>query len=272
MESKAYISRVALLVTGCLVAAAVFLYSNSTLEGRAVGYPGANGAMPGKVQLNGLSLNGLSLNALSYNDLANTPDSAKQLEALAHNDEGRELLRVLAACSLPEGEMLEVSTDIGTSSFSGSLGLAPEWQTAALSEQGQRWVSACVMAHVNAVGAHVPVSLRGDHPSLRPTIQEANNYRIEEGAFFGNLFGEKPYAASCVGNHGAGSPYLKERLCATDVIGSKSICGFVSAGQCEEVCDVKDQDGQQIYVNCRLSDDTAASEVITVLLTESVSG
>jgi hypothetical protein len=228
-----------------------------------------NGVTINGVTINGVTINGVVMNGFPLQGLVNPKGLSERLEMVARNKDGMELLRVFTACALPEGEALEVSNGEEILRYQGSLGLAPEWRTSSLSEPSQRWMSACLLSHVNAMGAHVQISVRGDRPSLEPTDQEAKEYRIEEGAFYGNLFSEQPYAASCIGHHEPGSPAMSNRLCASEVIGSETVCGIVSAGQCTEVCDVKSQGDQQVYTNCRLGDHSVTSEVITVFLSDS---
>jgi hypothetical protein len=270
MMNKRHTIGLALALTASLMGAIAYLMSNEQTDQKALASSGMslNGLQLNGLHLNGLGFNGLKVNGLGLNGLVDASNDSSLLEKMARTDQGREVLGVLAACALSAGDALKVSTDDGDYLFSGSLGLAPEWRTGALSEQDQRWVSACLLAHVNGVGAHVPISLRGDHPALQPTIKEVANYQAEEGAFYGNLFGEEPYAASCVGDHGISSPDLKDRVCATEVVGSKTACGFVSAGQCQEVCDVQVHEHGPTYSNCRLSaaENTGVSEVITVFL------
>ena len=177
-----------------------------------------------KLSLNKLSLNKLSLNKLSLNGL-----SAGAGE-LAATEDGRELLTYVARCALPEGDALVVD-GIG---YPGLLGLAPAWQDGACDEGCQRWVSACLLAHVNALGVEVPISIRGVHPSIAiVSDEEAAAYPVEEAGFYGDLFapeGAELEMYACLGrglSDGQSSSYLDDRLCA-----SSDACGFTHTGVC----------------------------------------
>src|SRR5262245_12570759 len=61
---------------------------------------------------------------------------------------GRDLLKYVAICALPDGDELVTGDD----RFPGFYGLAPEWATGSCGAECQRWVSACLLAHVNAKG------------------------------------------------------------------------------------------------------------------------
>ena len=74
-----------------------------------------------------------------------------------------------------------------------------------------------------------------------------------------------------VGNHDqspAVSPDLNKRVCATGVNDGKTACGFIAAGQCQQVCSTQADGPGRGYSNCRSgagrSDKT--SQVITVFL------
>jgi hypothetical protein len=115
--------------------------------------------------MNRLSMNRLSLNSLS--SVALTPDGESLASTDLLSDEGgRELLRYLVRCALPEGTELTGSTGQASYTFHGLVGLAPAWLDQPLKTSEQRWVSGCLLAHVNGYGVEVPISLRGQHPAL----------------------------------------------------------------------------------------------------------
>jgi hypothetical protein len=142
-----------------------------------------NGLSLNKLSLNKLSLNKLSLNKLSLNGL-----SDDGFAGLEQTEDGREVLTYVARCAVPEGQSLTASVDGVDYEFPGLLGIAPEWLNGACETSCQRWVSACLLAHANGLGVSVPISLRGPHPALTATAQEEQDYPVQEGAFYGNLF------------------------------------------------------------------------------------
>jgi hypothetical protein len=93
------------------------------------------------------------------------------------------------ACALPADVTLVATIDGQDLEFFGDHGLTPEWRNSSLSESGQRWVSACMFAKLNASDVHLPVSLRGPNLGLALVEGEADAFPLEEGAYFGNLFG-----------------------------------------------------------------------------------
>ena len=215
------------------------------------------------LSVNALSVNALSVNALSVNGLQLDQGSTN----LADTPEGRELLKYIARCALPAG--IDLIAEVGgqTYTFPGRLGLTPEWADQPLSASGRRWMTACLLAHTNYFGITVPISLRGENSALATSSDERATYPVPEAAFFGDLFADPPYTASCIAPHQSGdSPYLDLRVCA-EPDGDASMCGFGMAGYCgwSTVCALAGTDGH--YRDCRL--DSAmprVSEVITVFL------
>ena len=248
------------------------------LNGMALNGIPFNGLALNGMALNGLALNGMALNGLTFNGIAVNALHSRTSQAapdhvgtLVKSASGRELLKYAVDCALNEGDRLLVQRDGLTHTFSGSMGLASEWLDGPLSSPGQRWVTACLLARVNLFGATVPISMRGTHPALRTSPDEEAAYRTEEGAFYGNLFTHEPMSSSCVGNHNqssAVSPDLTKRVCATGVNDGKTACGFIAAGQCQQVCSTQADGPGRGYSNCRSGAGRSGktAEVITVFL------
>ncbi|AUX47203.1 uncharacterized protein SOCE26_087150 [Sorangium cellulosum] len=245
------------------------------------------------VSTNRLSMNRLSMNRLSMNGLSMNQLSADGLHMAAtellQDEDGRELLRYTIRCALPEDVSLEATVGETTYRFNGLIGLAPEWMRAPLPEKSQRWVTACLLAHVNGYGVEVAISLRGRHPALGTDSVERTAYQEEEVSFFGNVFqpvdrrdelgdiGSRMYSCggallqlSCSGSEGA---FVPERTCA-----SKEDCSIQFLGPCRDlmssgtsVCKSVSLDG---YARCqaparltaRKATETSYNEVITVFL------
>jgi hypothetical protein len=113
------------------------------------------------------------------------------------------------------------------------------------------------------------ISARGDVPGLEITKIESDEYQIEEGAFWGNVFVDlgPVVASSCDGNDQAaddGYADLPLRQCAQPdgVPGSGlSPCGMHYAGLCRDVCA-----STGAYANCAAPGGLPAAEVITTML------
>src|SRR5688572_11869693 len=128
-----------------------------------------------KITTNKITTNRYTLNKITTNELMDTAD-------------GRELLTYLVSCAIPHGVTLEVDHEGVHYEFAGEIGLAPKWLDHSLRKGDQRWVSACLLSRVNRFGISVPISIRGPHSALTVSQAEANEYSVEEGAFYGNIF------------------------------------------------------------------------------------
>lgn len=188
-----------------------------------------------------LSSNLLSLNLLSSNSLQSA-SGQQTAEGMAATAGGRELLRYLVRCALPSGRTLSVTADGTTYTYLGSMGHAPAWENGPLLRTDRDRVSACLLAHVNAFGVSVPISVRSDD-SPPTTTAEKTAYPVYEATFFGAIFdgAYAPYA--CLGTDAATasaeSDYRSVRVCADAVNGSTtSACTFQALGPCAAVCDV----------------------------------
>src|SRR5262249_53524270 len=78
--------------------------------------------------------------------------------SLASTAAKRTQLTYLVRCALPAELALYTDQDGTRFTFPGGLGLAPRWVDEAMTPSEERWVSACLLAHVNAVGTSVPIS------------------------------------------------------------------------------------------------------------------
>jgi hypothetical protein len=110
------------------------------------------------------------------------------IAAALADDTTRETFSHFVACALPADVTLVATIDGQDIEFFGDHGLTPEWRNSSLTVPGQRWVSACMFAKLNAAGVHIPVSLRGPNLGLARVEGEAEAFPLEEGAYFGNLF------------------------------------------------------------------------------------
>jgi hypothetical protein len=193
-----------------------------------------------RLSLNRLSLNRLSLNRLSLNGLAS--------DGLETTEEGRELLTYVARCALQAHDTLVAEVDGVTYEFPGALGLSPMWESRALIEQEAQQVSACLLAHVNAFGVSVPISL--GTPQLGRASGERELFAVYEAGFFGNLLDDEPLMFACTGTAAdtahAQSSFRALRVCSDPISGDDdaSQCSdggdipFYTVGDCADVCDV----------------------------------
>ncbi|MBA3819914.1 MAG: hypothetical protein H0X17_13545 [Deltaproteobacteria bacterium] len=192
-----------------------------------------------KIALNKIALNKIALNKIALNKIAlNTIAVADLLDSPGD----REVLEYLISCAFPSGVTLEgTATDGATYSFGGAVGLAPRWDTRQLTLKERRWVSACMLARVNNGGHSILISLRGPHNALSVTAEEANEYYLEEGSFYGDIFtpeGEDPVFLACRGSDlvdGEFDGTFALRQCSQPTAeGSTTLCGMTYAGDCAD--------------------------------------
>ncbi len=238
----------ALLVSGCTVTG-TGVGDGEDSNGGGGGGSGGTGSTSdpaeGKLTLNGLGLDlsvlmDLDPGALGHweSDTLAVADSGSIDPVLAHPN-GAEHLEYLALCALDEGTELVAAGD----HYPGLFGLGAEWVDAGCSESCQRWISACVLAHANAYGVSVEVSLRGSHPGFAWDQSIVEQFSLQEAAFYGNVFQvtgidypEQPlYACSGRalvafddddGSHESSLDYLQKRICGT------GDCGLNNTGPC----------------------------------------
>jgi hypothetical protein len=210
----------------------------------AVGSTRGSISTSNRLSMNRLALNRLALNRLALNRLALNgviPGGMGTGELLA-TEEGREILSYVVQCALSEGETLTATVNGQTYQFPGLLGLVPAWEHQGINEAAQRLISACLLAHVNALGVSVSISVRSHHV-VTSTPQERRDYPVYEGSFFGQLFdGATMRAYAC---QGSASTAAREhshdrelRLC-TD---ATEECAIAAVGRCRDVCQQRSQD------------------------------
>lgn len=189
--------------------------------------------------LNGRYLNGSQINGL---DLAD-PST-------------RETLEYLVSCALDADAEVVAIHDGVSHMFAGEIGLAPEWADGACGHDCQRWISACLLARVNARGEHVEISMRARHPALRPDPGELAAFAAEEGSYYGNLFIDPPVLHAASAREDLALP----RTCGAEL----STCPIEVVGHAADACDGWSRaHGRD---KCRDADGELWDQVITVHL------
>ncbi len=197
------------------------------------------------VSVNGLSMvNGLSLtnglgtgNGLSMLNGLTTSTGLSSSSGLMTTTSGRITVSYLVRCALPLGHSITKKDQSGNSyMFPGQIGVAPNWENGACDTACQESVSACMMAHLNVAGVHVPIWL--DSPISAIGFGSSSSYPNEEGTFFGNLFitsnGKIP-AYYCEGN-GFARGIVPGRLGATTSAAGIFTNPFGSGALCSAHC------------------------------------
>jgi hypothetical protein len=138
---------------------------------------------------------------------------------------GRATAEYLAKCALASGDYIDKQDNNGVwYRYQGRLGIGTGWKSGACDKACQEKISACMLAHMNSTGNHVPIFINGD-PDKMPSVgismayQSGSDAAIQEGVFMGNMLAKNPpdayyakgngFKASIAGRLGAnsGNPY-----------------------------------------------------------------
>jgi hypothetical protein len=209
---------------------------------------------------NGLSTNGLSTNGLSTNGLSTNGLSTNGFKTWFNQDvtTANAVMQYVVKCAVPAGQTRSFTNPLTgvTYTWAGSLGLAPAWAGGASpTELEQEVVSACLAAHTNKYGIHIPISVQGRTAQGTPipyTSSELSTYSEQEACFFGNLFdGTGIFAAN---DRAYLSPSESTtRACGLSSSATDSDCPpIVHLGSCESLCERAGttSDPKPYYLRC----------------------
>lgn len=119
----------------------------------------------GLAAINGLTAsNGLvASNSLQAINGLSTINGLSAINGLMTSDAGRSTADYLAKCSLANGDYIDKQDNYGTwRRYYGRLGVGTVWKNGTCDEACQQRISACMMAHMNSTGNHVPIFINGD--------------------------------------------------------------------------------------------------------------
>ena len=151
----------------------------------------------GLAGLNGLSgsngltgLNGLAgLNGLSAANGLSSLNGLSSMNGYMTTDGGRRTVSYIVRCALAANDTLVKADQNGVNyTFAGGIGLCPQWKIGGIATDRacQNQLSACLMAHVNTAGVHIPLWLDSSTSAIGWGI-DLTNYPFQEGTFFGNI-------------------------------------------------------------------------------------
>lgn len=167
----------------------------------------ATSAANGLANLNGFRHNnGLTaLKEITLTGGLSLPGALSSSSTMMNTADGRMAVTYLVKCALPTGHTLVKTDTAGTRySFSGDIGLAPEWEKSACGQTCQEWVTSCLLSLVNTTGVHVPVWMVAQNSAVGWGQNSA--YPHQEGSFFGNIFATTPRMYYCGGRDYLVSP------------------------------------------------------------------
>ena len=211
----------------------------------------------GLPSVNGLSSdNGLiSDNGLSSDNGLMSDNGLKNGVGLMTSSEGRATLAYLVKCALPAGKQITKKDQNGKSyTFAGSVGVGRGWENGACDSSCQRWVSACILAHINTTGTSLSIWVVAD-PAKQPQIGwgRSSTYPNQEGSFFGNIFVSPPKAYYC-GGRNIGAAAVAGRLGAGST-GAPYSDPWGSGGACQDHCTAAEAPyAQSGFKNCNGND------------------
>jgi hypothetical protein len=204
----------------------------------------ANAVTANAVTANAVTANAVTANALLAHALTTDALATNTLVKNALTDPlARELLTYVVSCALPEDEQISVSVQGVTYTFSGSLGLAPEWgqQCGSCDSECQSWVSGCVISRLDYLGESLDISIRGKKSGLHSNHDEREDFPNIEATYYGNIFQQPQKIFACLPPGKTSIP----RVCGP----SLDDCIVEVQGNCEDLCGNQKNDGS--YPNCR---------------------
>jgi hypothetical protein len=195
------------------------------------------------ISLNGTSVNGISVNGISLNGLdvgLGTTSFASWFNAAADNAVE---IQYIVKCAKPSGTTISWTNPQTGASYAwpGLLGLAPTWTNRPMTIAEQQVITACLLAHANKYGIHVPVAVEG-RTAAGAALPQANGelttFSVKEAAFFGNtVAGEGAFV--CLDHATWDASRSSARACGYDThaSGASTACApMYQVGACNNFC------------------------------------
>jgi len=201
-------------------------FENETWNG--IGYELSNVVINGTQNLTGLVppasiLSGLTLDYMRY-----------ILSSVEVNPNSTQILPYLVSCSLAPQDTFDFIINNVTHNYTGFFGLVSTLYRLPMTIEQEEILSACLYAHVNKFGERVFISVR-NIPYVPATLEEMQEHKVYEGAFFGNLFRNDMIAYTCTGDDEEyaleHSPSRSLRVCTSNMT-----CNFQTVGKCSDAC------------------------------------
>ena len=168
---------------------------NGYLDSTEQGALGTNALGTNALGTNALGTNALGTNALGTNGI-NWLNETSTLKS-----DRFKLLKYLVKCALLSNQSIVVkAADAGMSSdqtLTGMYGLAGGWISGSMTETEQRWVTGCVLAHVNTLERQQRIALHGWASGFASVPAERATMYASEGRYWGNIFRRELWKNVC---------------------------------------------------------------------------
>jgi len=232
------------LVSGCMVDTDIETSASDEALTSTNGLS-LNGLSLNGMSLNGLSLNGTSLNGLSLNGL-DLGLATTQFSSWFQTDPVNNAAQVsyIVKCAKPTGQTMTWKNPATGVSYTwpGELGLAPLWTNRAMTTTEQQVMSACMVAHANKFGVHVPIAVEGITAAgtmIPQAAGELTTYSVREAGWFGNTAtGEGIFV--CLDHTAWTASVSSARACAIDMQPPNTVSAvcppITFTGPCGPIC------------------------------------
>jgi len=197
------------------------------------------------ISMNGMPWDSLSLNWVGTRALLGSPlVQSANIAALADTPEGLQVLHYAVACALPAGRQIAFK-DSGRQlhTFEGMLGVYPAWPQSVPRKKDIECVVGCLAAHLNAVGAVIQISARGQACGYTVEPAEKAGFKYEEGGFAGD---DELHMYVCPGEGlvkecgATAGVTVKDRRCTS----GDPLCGnLIVTPPCSQICRGRSAEG-----------------------------
>jgi hypothetical protein len=214
-----------------------------------------------------LAANGIAPSDILSTNLDQAALTGAAIDPYAVTSSGNRFIGYLVECALDASQSV-TSTTAPVKTYTGVYGLATGWTGGALSASSRRWVSACMLARVNASGLNVNISMRGSHAALATIPVELTDWNLQEATFYGDIFVGTNIRRACADVDTLTRPTvgtLPLRVCGRAAAGKNPTttqCAYGYDGDCAARCTT----GSNGYTSCTDLTSTTWNEVIKVNL------
>jgi hypothetical protein len=216
--------RRALFALGPITLASALLGCTEPVDADANSAESAVESTNGLMTINGMTMhNGMAMNnGMTMNNGLATTNGMAMNNGLMTTAAGRSTFEYIVRCALPANVSITKQDQNGVSyTYKGSLGFAPQWLNGVCDTNCQEYISACLMAHVNTTGIHVPLFIVSQNSSVGWDLSP--DYPNQEGSFFGNIF--------TLGAHGGDPTKVAAYYCNGKAYDVATVPGRIGANQ-----------------------------------------